>query len=106
MSQQNSRSKSNRRSRKPHNKNKSPLPGGNLPVVGGTGANIQTTWQDINWTRKKLFLITCLLGLPYLITIIATYLAGMTIITFVLIGLALFVGILFLIVRWVEHADF
>jgi hypothetical protein len=103
--QQNRLPKPNRRARKHNDKNKSHLPGGNLPLIGGK-AHIETTWRDIKWTRKKLFLIIFLLGLPYLMTIIATYLAGLTMVTFVLIGLALLVGILFLIVRWVENADF
>lgn len=106
MSQEKPLSKSNQRNSKHNRRNNSPLPGGNLPLIGGTGANIQTNWQDIKWNRKKLFLTICFLSLPYLMTIIATYLAGMVIITFVLIGLALLVGILFIIVRWLERADF
>lgn len=104
MSQQNPLPKPNQRARKHNDRNNSYLPGGNLPLIGGR-ARIETTWRDIKWTRKKLFLIISLLGLPYLVTVIATYLAGLTIGTFFLIGLALLVGILFLIVRWVEHAD-
>jgi hypothetical protein len=104
MSQPNPLPKPNRRTRKHNDRNNSYLPGGNLPLIGGR-ARIETTWRDIKWTRKKLFLIISLLGLPYLITIIATYLAGLTMGTFFLIGLALLVGFLFLIVRWVERAD-
>ncbi len=104
MSRENPLPKPNRRARKHNDRNNSYLPGGNLPLIGGE-AHIGTTWRDIKWTRKKLFLIISLLGLPYLITIIATYLAGLTMATFFLIGFALLVGFLFLVVRWVERAD-
>ncbi|GAB4242869.1 MAG: hypothetical protein Kow0049_32290 [Stanieria sp.] len=80
--------------------------GGSNPLPkGGKGGSIQTNWKTINWTPKKLLIASILIGVPYLAGVIASLLAGLTMITFILIGLGLFVGILYGILRWLEQAE-
>ncbi|MGF1541903.1 MAG: hypothetical protein ACFCU5_15885 [Pleurocapsa sp.] len=67
------------------------------------GGAINTNIQDINWTPKKLILTITLLGIPYGGIVLACFIAGINIIAYMLIGLAIFVGILFLIVRSLEQ---
>jgi Flp pilus assembly protein TadB len=75
-----------------------------VPQIGGRGG-IQTNWKDIRWTSKKLIAVTSLLTLPYLATVVATFVAGMTVISLIMSGVAVFVGIIFVLVRWLEKAN-
>ena len=67
------------------------------------GGGINTNLQDINWTPKKLILTIALLGIPYGGIVLACFIAGINIIAYVLIGLAIFVGLLFLILRLIDR---
>ncbi len=69
---------------------------------GGVG----TRWKDIKWTRNKLVGTTIALGLPYLIAVIITWMAGMNVITYILIAVAMLVGFIFLIVGWIDSDEF
>jgi hypothetical protein len=63
-------------------------------------AEIDTNyWQDINWTPKKLLSIIFLLGIPYVGVILACFIAGISLIGYLLIGLVIFIGLLFLMLR-------
>lgn len=75
-----------------------------LPKAGRAGA-IQTNWKTIDWTPKKLLIASILIGAPYLAGVIASFLAGLFVITSILIGLGVFVGILYGILRWLEQAE-
>ena len=72
--------------------------------AGGNG--ISTNWKDIKWTRNKLVGTTIALGLPYLIAVIGTWTVGAKFFTYVLIGLAMLVGFVFLIIGWIESDEF
>ncbi len=67
---------------------------------------VGTRWKDIKWTRNKLVGTTIALGLPYLIAVIITWMAGMNVITYILIGTAMLVGFIFLIVGWIDSDEF
>ncbi len=67
---------------------------------------VGTKWKDIKWTRNKLVGTTIALGLPYLIAVIITWMAGMNVITYILIGTAMLVGFIFLIVGWIDSDEF
>lgn len=77
-----------------------------VPSAAGGGGNIGTNWKDINWTPKKLSLAIAFLSIPYLIVIIATFRSGHILIPILLIGLGLFVGLLYLALRMIEKGDF
>ena len=67
---------------------------------------VSTTWKDIKWTRNKLVGTTIGLGAPYLVIIILTWMAEMFVITYILIGVAMLVGFIFLIVGWIDSDEF
>ena len=82
----------------------------NLPQVssglsksGGRG-RVKTNWQ-VNWTKKKLSIASLLLGVPYLIAIVATAVAGTYLITGILIMVAILVAIVFQVTRWIDRDD-
>ena len=84
--------------------------GGRIPQAdiglarGGRG--VGTNWKDIKWTRNKLVGTTIALGLPYLLCIIMTWTRGMPVISYILIGVAMLVGFIFLIVGWIDSDEF
>lgn len=63
-------------------------------------------WADIKWTPKKLSLIVAFLTIPYLITIIGIFKSGNTLVAGILIFLAILIGSFYLLLRWIEKADF
>lgn len=82
----------------------------NLPQVssglsksGGRGS-VKTNWQ-VNWTRNKLIIASILLGFPYLFAIIATALAGIYLISGILIGVAILVAFVFQVTRWIDRDE-
>jgi hypothetical protein len=74
--------------------------------TGGKYGNIQTNWKDINWTPKKLSLAIAFLSIPYLTAMIATFRSGHILIFILLIGMGVFVGLLYLALRMIEKEDF
>ncbi|BAZ43357.1 hypothetical protein NIES4102_03570 [Chondrocystis sp. NIES-4102] len=78
-----------------------------VPVAtGGGGGHIETNWKDINWTRKKLTLAIAFLSIPYIIAIISTLKSGHLLITAILIGLGVFVGLLYLALKIIQNNTF
>lgn len=58
----------------------------------GKGRAIETNWADIDWTPRKIAIVSICLGTPYLSLILVTFLVGMKVIT----GLLLFILIVFI----------
>ncbi|MGL5943970.1 MAG: hypothetical protein ACRC2S_27100 [Waterburya sp.] len=77
-----------------------------VPSASGGDGGIDTNWKDINWTPKKLSLAIAFLSIPYLIAVIGTFRSGNILIAMVLVGLGLFVGLLYLALRMIEKGDF
>lgn len=81
----------------------------NLPQVRSglykydAGGRVKTNWKDIKWTRKKIFFASLVLGLPYITAVIASFVNGVYLITFILLGLAVMVILLSKIVRWLDN---
>ena len=88
--------------------------GGSMPAArsgiekGGSrgGGGVSTNWKDIKWTKNKIVGTTIALSLPYLIGIILTWMAGMNVITYILIAVAMLVGFIFLVVGWIDSNEF
>ncbi|ELS01498.1 hypothetical protein Xen7305DRAFT_00012020 [Xenococcus sp. PCC 7305] len=85
--------------------------GGSMPTASGGfnprgGGGVGTNWKNIKWTRNKLVMTTIGLGLPYLIAVIITWMAGLALITYILISVAMLVGFIFLIVGWIDSDEF
>ena len=73
-----------------------------VPKGLGRG-KIETNWKDINWTPTKLVIVIAVLGIPYLVAIIISFMVGNNLIGGTLVGLAIFVGLMFLALRFIEQ---
>ncbi len=69
------------------------------------GGKVQTQWKIIAWTPKKIASAGLLLGGPYLIAILLTFISGMEVIAYLLIVVALLIGFLAWFVRWWSTSD-
>jgi len=67
---------------------------------------IQSNWQDIKWTPTKRILITAVLIVPYLIAIAGCLVSGFNFIAYILIALAIMIGLLFWALRLIDQGDF
>ena len=72
------------------------------PIIGG-GGRIETNWKDIDWTPTKLGIVLAALGIPYSIAIVVCFAVGNNLIAGTLIGLAVFIGLMFLALRFIEQ---
>lgn len=75
----------------------------NAPGKLVRGGRIETNWKDINWTPTKLVMVIAVLGIPYLIAIIISFMVGNNLIGGTLVGLAILVGLMFLALRFIEQ---
>ena len=82
-------------------------PGAPGSLGGGNRIDAQNAkWADIKWTPKKLGLVVAFLSIPYLLTIIGIFKSGNTLVAGILIFLAVLIGSFYLLLRWIESADF
>ena len=73
-----------------------------LKDLGRGGGNVQTNWANINWTKKNVIFVSLLLGTPYVMAIIASWIAGARVITYILLGLAVLCGLMAWFLRSLE----
>ena len=79
--------------------------GANFDPKYGSG-KIQTNWEDIKWTPTKRIVTIAVLVVPYLIAIVACLASGINLIAYILIGLAVMIGLLFWALRLIDQGDF
>ena len=85
---------------------KTSLPQVNSGLSGSRGrGQVNTNWKNINWTKKKIILVSIALGFPYAVAVIASLVAEIYLITGILIAVAILVAVLFLTVRWIDRND-
>ncbi len=65
---------------------------------------ITTNLKEIKWTKLKIFLVSLVIGIPYLGIVIGAYLAGVKILSYFTIGLGIFVLLITALVRWLDKA--
>lgn len=75
------------------------------PEGTGAGGRINTSFQDIKWTPRKLTVTTALLSIPFLIAVIISFAVGNNLIGFVFLSLGAFVVGMYLLLRYIERAD-
>lgn len=75
-------------------------------VSGGGKIDPNVQWANVKWTPKKLGLVAAFLSIPYLLIIISIFKSGNTLVAGIMIGLVVLIGSLFLLLRWIEQADF
>jgi len=75
------------------------------PVAAGGPGSIRTNLKEIKWTRSKLTITVTLLSLPYLIAVVGSFLAGNFLVGCIFLGIGVFVIIIYLLLRYIERAD-
>jgi hypothetical protein len=75
------------------------------PILGGQGS-IDTSWKDINWTPRKLALASAVLGIPFLLVVVLMFRSGNSFFGVILIGIAMFVGLMYLTLRYIDKNEF
>ena len=76
------------------------------PKTSGAGGRINTSLSEINWTPAKVRIVLTVLLAPVVTAIIVSFNAGNILIGFVLIGLIIFVGAIYLALRYIEKNEF
>ncbi len=76
------------------------------PSSAGRAGKININFQEINWTRRKLIITVALLSIPYLIAVIISFAVGNNLIGFVFLGIGALVVGMYLLLRYIERADF
>jgi hypothetical protein len=80
------------------------IPGTPPQLVRGAG-QIDTNWQDIDWTPRKRITVISVLAFPYTVITIACFAAGINLIGYIFLGLAILIGLLILIVYLINKND-
>ncbi len=75
-----------------------------VPTVGGRG-RIDVKLKDIHWTPTKLSIASTVLLAPLTLAIVLSFQAGNSLVAIILIGLGLFVGLMYLALRFIENND-
>lgn len=76
------------------------------PKTSQAGGRIDTSLKDINWTPAKLRIVMTVLIAPVVTVTIVSFNAGNIFISLVLIGLIIFVGLLYLALRYIDRNEF
>ena len=76
-----------------------------VPIARGGAGRVGTN-LDIRWTRNKAVIAATMLGVPFLLATVMAFKAGNILIGCVLVGLAVFVGLIYLALRYIENNEF
>ena len=76
------------------------------PGTMETPNNINTNFQEIKWTRSKLTITVVLLSIPYLIALIGSFVVGNILVGLIFLGIGAFTVGIYLLLRYIERADF
>jgi hypothetical protein len=68
---------------------------------GQIGSNL-----NIRWTPSRLVIAATLLGVPFLLTTVMAFKSGKILIGVILVGMAVFVGLMYLALRYIEANEF
>ena len=77
-----------------------------VPTASSSGGRINTSFSEINWTPAKIRIVLTVLLAPVITAIIITFNSGNIFISLVLIGLIIFVGLLYLTLRYIDKNEF
>ncbi|MDJ0648606.1 MAG: hypothetical protein QNJ60_07845 [Xenococcaceae cyanobacterium MO_188.B19] len=74
--------------------------------TSGAGGQIKTNWANIRWTKKKITFVSLLLGTPYVIALVVSWVAINRFITYILLALALLFVLLVWFLRSIDNEEF
>ena len=76
-----------------------------VPIAQGGAGNVNTN-LNIRWTRGRAIFATALLGVPFLLATVAAFKSGNILVGCILVGVAVFFGLMYLALRYIEANDF
>ncbi|MEN9518758.1 MAG: hypothetical protein RLZZ381_1346 [Cyanobacteriota bacterium] len=68
---------------------------------GQIGSNL-----NIRWTPRKRVIASTILGVPFLLTTAIAFKSGYTLMGVILVGIAVFVGLMYLTLRYIDANEF
>lgn len=77
-----------------------------VPTARGGKGQIDTSWKDIHWTPAKLSIVSILLLAPISFAIVLSFKAGNLLVSIILIGALIFMGLMYLALRYIEQNEF
>ncbi|NJL52893.1 MAG: hypothetical protein HC930_12990 [Hydrococcus sp. SU_1_0] len=75
------------------------------PATFGSGGTIGTDFQ-IRWNPRKRVIAATVLGVPFLLATAMAFKSGYTLMGVIMVGIAGFVGLLYLALRYIEANEF
>lgn len=75
------------------------------PTSFGSGGTIGTN-MNIRWTPRKRVIAATVLGVPFLLSTAMAFKSGYTLMGVILMGIAGFVGLMYLALRFIEANEF
>ena len=75
------------------------------PAVMGAKGKINTN-LNIRWTPRRKVIAATILGVPFLLSTVAAFKSGNALVGLILVGLAIFFGLIFLALRYIENNEF
>jgi hypothetical protein len=75
------------------------------PATFGAGGTIGTDFH-IRWTPRKRVIATTALGVPFLLVTVMAFKSGYILMGVILLGVAGFVGLMYLALRYIEANEF
>jgi hypothetical protein len=76
-----------------------------VPSLTGSGGAIGTN-INIRWTPRKRLIAATILGVPFLLATAIAFKSGHIFIGMILVGVAVFVGLMYLALRYIEANNF
>ena len=76
------------------------------PNISGAGGRIDTSLRDINWTPAKMRIAMVVLIAPVVSASTIAFNAGNILVGLILIGLIIFVGAMYLALRYIDRSEF
>jgi hypothetical protein len=79
--------------------------GAKVPELIGSGGAIGTN-MNIRWTPRKRVIAATVLGVPFLLVTTMAFKSGYILMGAILVGVAVFVGLMYLALRYIEANEF
>jgi hypothetical protein len=76
-----------------------------VPLLIGKGGTIGTN-LNIRWTPRKRVIAATVLGVPFLLATVMAFKSGYILMGAILVGIAGFVGLMYLALRYIEANEF
>lgn len=76
-----------------------------VPALIGSGGTIGTNFR-IRWTPRKRVIAAMVLGVPFLLVTTMAFKSGHIFMGVIFVGIAIFVGLMYLALRYIEANEF